>query len=70
MADSVAILRYSNGKLIGSQRKKLIKSLGSSKLSGVYKKTIVRWLAPQPQVTPGSSIETALVASHAIHAIW
>lgn len=70
MADSVAIVRYSNGKVIGSQRKKIIKNLGSSKLSGVNKRTIVRWLAPQPTVTSGSSIETALVASQAIHAIW
>lgn len=70
MADAVAITRGVNNKIIKSQFNKIIKNIASPKLSAVYKRPLINWLAGQPTVVNPSTVYTAIVAAEANIAIY
>jgi hypothetical protein len=70
MSDSVALTRNAAGRVIATQRNKILKSLGKANISLTTKKVALKWLPSQVPVTSGSAIETALNNINARIPLW
>lgn len=70
MSDSIPLARTASGRLTGSQRKKIVRTLAYPRVSAIYKRTILHWLSSVAIVTGGSPIAIALAAAQAVKVIY